>query len=104
MGGMGSMTDRQVVEAMQGYEETSGLGKQEFWDLHPLARNMRDGTRPALYVGLPAPDGPVSMIDVDIGSATGASKAKHIMLLDAVRAVQGGVPPPYTLLNFGSYT
>eukprot|EP00959_Pyramimonas_sp_CCMP1952_P256186 5350990-Pyramimonas_sp.AAC.3 len=63
-------------------QENSGLSQKDFWDAHPLARHMRDSTKPKLYIGCNAPDAEVF------------HKGEYIWLHDVIKNYGGGVPLP----------
>lgn len=87
------MNDSDVLKRMTECQKTSGLSEETFWEMHPLARHMRDKTTPALYKGCSAPDAEVYTFE-------GEKVELHSIIKDA----GGGVALPYTVLNFGSYT
>jgi len=89
----GAMTDSEVLAKMMECEKVSGLPKEEFWAAHPLARHMRDKTKPKLSKGCRAPDAKVYTLE-----------GQHLGLHEVINNAGGGVALPYTLLNFGSYT
>jgi len=105
----GKFTDQQVLDEVQKMPfsvESGPFPKMSipiFYEMHPMAQHLREGTKPALTVGSHAPNGTlVRVLDNDHSNRTDQEEEEYetLQLHDLIRSQD----QPFVVLNFGSFT